>query len=174
MENCGQYCVALTGGGEYDFNHSTIANFWSYDVRQKPAFILTNTFRDVNGATQVREVESSLFRNGIIYGNNANEIQLSFDNQLSPAYTFTYFLFRSADQTTMDPGHFELNTIFRNQSPGFVDENNGDFHLTENAYARNKGLDDFGADPEAFNDLDNKVRAWDGAPDLGCYEYPDQ
>src|SRR5690606_25666410 len=27
VANCGQYCVALTGGGEYDFNHSTIANY---------------------------------------------------------------------------------------------------------------------------------------------------
>ena len=62
----------------------------------------------------------------------------------------------------------------RNQSPGFADANNGDLHITVNAYARNKGLDDFGADPEAFNDLDNKVRAWDGGSALRCYEYTDE
>ena len=170
VENCGQYCVALTGGGEYKFNHSTIANYWSYDIRQEPAFILTNTFADINGGTQVRDVQTSLFRNGIIYGNNTNEFQLAFDNQLSPDYTFRNFLFRT-DQSTSDAGHFEQSTIFRNQSPGFVDASNGDFHLTENAYARDKGSDDFGADPDAFNDLDNNVRAADGVPDLGCYEY---
>ena len=84
---------------------------------------------------------------------------------------FKNFLFRT-DQNTSDAGHFEQSTTYRNQSPGFVDASNGDFHLTENAYARNKGLDDFGTDPEAFNDLDNVVRAWDGVPDLGCYEFP--
>ena len=88
VANCGQYCMALTGGGQYDFNHSTIANYWSYDVRQEPAFILTNTFRDINGATQVRDVETSRFRNGIIYGNNGNEFQLAFDDQLSPDFIF--------------------------------------------------------------------------------------
>jgi hypothetical protein len=171
VENCGQYCVALTGGGKYDFNHSTIANYWSYDVRQEPAFIMTNTFSDLYGATHVRDVEASSFRNGIIYGNNGNEFQLAFDNQLSPDFLFKNFLFRT-DQSTSDAGHFEQSTTYRNQSPGFVDASNGDFHLTENAYARNKGLDDFGTDPEAFNDLDNVVRAWDGVPDLGCYEFP--
>src|SRR5690606_30436073 len=84
VANCGQYCVALTGGGEYDFNHSTIANYWSYDPRQEPAFIMTNTFRDIQGATQVREIGSSKIRNGIIYGNNTNEFQLAFDNLLTP------------------------------------------------------------------------------------------
>ena len=173
VENCGQYCVALTGGGEYVFNHSTIANYWTYDVRQEPAFILTNTFVDITGATQVRDVEASLFRNGIIYGNNGNEFQLAFDDQLSPDFIFKNFLFRT-DQNTSDADHFEQSSVYRNQSPGFADANNGDLHITVNAYARNKGLDDFGADPEAFNDLDNKVRAWDGGSDLGCYEYTEE
>ncbi len=170
VENCGQYCVALTGGGEYNFNHSTIANYWSYDVRQEPAFIMTNTFRDISGATQVRDVETSIFRNGIIYGNNTNEFQLAFDNQFNPDILFKNFLFRTNENTT-DASRFDQFTIYKNQDPGFVDASNHDFHLKENAYARDKGFDDFGADPEAFNDLDDNIRAADGAPDLGCYEY---
>lgn len=167
VENCGQYCVALTGGGEYDFNYSTISNYWSYDVRQEPAFILTNTFTDLYGATQVRDVETSSFRNGIIYGNNGNEFQLSFDNQLSPDYFFKNFLFRT-DQSTADGSHFDQSTVYRNQEPGFVAASDGDFHLTSTAYAKDKAFDASGT---AFFDLDQNPRGIDGSPDLGCYEY---
>jgi hypothetical protein len=170
VTNCGQYCVALTGGGQYDFNHSTIANYWSYEPREEPAFILTNTFRDINGATQVRDVESSTFRNGIIYGSNTNEFQLSFDDQLSPDFTFDHFLFRT-DQN-ISGGHF-LGGIHLNQEPGFVDSNDGNFHLNAfNAFAANKGEDPAGLDPVAIFDLDNVLRA--DQPDLGCYEYTEE
>lgn len=169
VTNCGQYCVALTGGGKYDFNHSTIANFWAYDVRDEPAFVLTNTFIDSYGATQVRDVEASTFRNGIIYGSNGNEFLLAFDDQLTPDYLFNNFLFRT-DQPTDDDEHFLNGTIYRNQSPGFMDANAGDFHLLENAYARSKGSDPFGVDPVAQFDLDNEQRPSD-VSDLGCYTY---
>jgi hypothetical protein len=157
----------LTGGGQYDFNYSTMANYWSYDVRQEPAFILTNTFTDLYGATQVRDVETSSFRNGIIYGNNGNEFQLSFDNQLSPDYFFKNFLFRT-DQSTADGNHFDQSTVYRNQEPGFVAASDGDFHLTSTAYAKDKAFDASGT---AFFDLDQNPRGIDGSPDLGCYEY---
>ena len=169
VENCGQYCVALTGGGKYNFNHSTIANYWSYDVRQESAFIMTNTFTDIYGATQVRDVEASLFRNGIIYGNNTNEFQLAFDNQLNPDIFFNNFLFRT-NQNTSEADRFEQSSIYKNQEPGFVDASNGDFHLKENAYARGKGNDPFGLDPIAEFDLDHIQRP-NNLSDLGCYTF---
>jgi len=172
VANCGQYCVALTGGGQYNFNHSTIANYWSYDVREEPAFILTNTFTDINGAGQVRDVETSSFRNGIIYGSNTNEFQLSFDSQLSPDFTFDHFLFRT-DQSTSNE-HF-LTGIYLNQEPGFVDANNGDFHLPlypspPQVFAFGKGA--FTPDDDVSNfDLDGVFRS---SADLGCYEATSQ
>lgn len=167
VENCGQYCVALTGGGQYDFNYCTIANYWGYDVRQDPAFIMTNTFTDLSGASQVRDIATSQFRNGIIYGNNANEFQLAFNNQLSPDFLFSNFLFRT-DQPTSN-GHFVTGTIYRNQEPGFADPNNGDFHLpfrTPPVFAIGKGVAT-PEDTESLFDLDGAFRT---SPDLGCYE----
>ncbi len=167
MANCGQYCVALTGGGKYDFNYSTIANYWAYDVREEPAFIMTNTFRDISGATQVRDIETSRFRNGIIYGNNTNEFQLAFDAQLVPNYTFSNFLFRTTESTS-DPDYF-LTGIYRNQEPGFADPGNGDYHLpfhTPSVFAVNRGVVT-PDDPVSLFDLDNVFRL---SPDLGCYE----
>lgn len=169
VADCGQYCVALTGGGAYDFNHSTIANYWSYDLRQEPAFILTNTFQDLQGSAQVRPVEAGNFRNGIIYGNNGNEFQLALDDDAPADFLFKNFLFRT-DQSTSDATHFEPSTTYRNQDPGFKDPGSGNFHLQDNAYARIKGFDPFGLDPEAVNDLDGVLRPSDQS-DLGCYTY---
>lgn len=169
VANCGQYCIALTGGGDYKFNHSTIANYWGYDVRQEPAFLLTNTFFDLNGNVQVRQVEASTFRNGIIDGNNNNEFELALDAGEPADFLFSNFLFRTNIATT-DPSHFEQSTVHRNQSPGFKDASASDFHLTQNAFARNKGFDPFGADEEATFDLDGILRPSD-LSDLGCYTF---
>ncbi|MBP8822908.1 MAG: hypothetical protein KBH07_04645 [Flavobacteriales bacterium] len=169
VANCGQYCVALTGGGQYVFNHSTVANYWGYDVRQEPAFILTNTFSDITGAVQVRQVENSSFRNGIIEGNNANEFELSFNDQLPPDFQFSNFLLRTTIATT-DAAHFEQSTVYRNQSPGFKDGGGGNYHLNENAFVRHKGSDPFGQDSQATFDLDGVLRPSD-ISDLGCYTF---
>lgn len=168
VADCGQYCVALTGGGQYDFNHSTIANYWSYGVRQEPAFILTNSFTNNAGGTESRIVETSSFRNGIIYGNNGNEFQLGISAGGSADFYFEHFLFRT-DQVTSDPGHFDGSTIYRNQEPGFADPGSGDYHLpfqTPAAFAVGKGFVDTNDLVSQF-DLDGVFRS---SPDLGCYE----
>lgn len=169
--DCGQYGVALTGGGQYHFNHSTIANYWSYDVRQEPAFILTNTFTDIYGNGQVRDVEESLFRNGIIHGNNTNEFELAFDNQLTPDIFFKNFLFRT-NKATNDPVRFEQASIYRNQDPGFENVNERDLHLKGSSGFRDKGYDPPNGnpdhDPEANWDLDGQARFSSNSA-LGCY-----
>ena len=167
--DCGQYGVALTGGGEYFFNHSTIANYWSYGIRQTPAFIMTNTYPDINGALQIREIENSSFTNGIIHGSNANEFQLEFDPALTPAITFDHFMLRT-DQSTSDPTLFPFpDRIFRNQTPGFVSSSDRDFRLDASAFARNKGTS---STIQAIYDIAGNLRNCDGLGfDLGCYEY---
>lgn len=34
IANCGQSCLVLQGGGEYHFDHTTLGNYWSYEIRQ--------------------------------------------------------------------------------------------------------------------------------------------
>ena len=173
--DCGQYGVALTGGGEYYFNHSTIANYWSYGIRQTPAFIMTNTYPDITGVVQVREIVDSEFLNGIIHGSNPNEFQLEFNDALTPGLTFDHFLFRT-DQSTNNPAWFpRQDFIWRNQSPGFVSITDRDLRLTANSFARNKGTS---STPEAIRDLKGDLRNCDaghsgqpGGFDLGCYEW---
>lgn len=166
VANCGQYCVALTGGGQYYFNHSTIANFWSFDVRQTPAFVLTNTVVDINNTLQVRPIEPSEFINGIIHGSNPNEFLIETDAGAPTTLTFTHFLFRT-DQPTNDSTRFpDQSSIIRNQNPAFVSATSGDLHLTAGSAAIDRGTT---STVEALLDLDGQLRSF--PPDLGCYEF---
>lgn len=167
--DCGQYSVALTGGGEYKFYHSTIANFWDYEIRQTPAFIMTNTYGDITGAVQVRAIENSEFLNGIIHGSNPNEFQLEFNDAVPPQVTFDRMMLRT-DQNTSDPVRFPFqDRIHRNQDPGFVNVAERNFQLGEGAFARNKGTS---STLEAIRDLKGDLRNCDGGGfDLGCYEW---
>jgi hypothetical protein len=166
--DCGQYAVALTGGGQYDFWHTTVANFWNYEVRQTPSFYLTNAYQDAFGTVQVRAIENSFFRNGIIHGNIEREFELGFNALAQPAVRFEHMLLRT-DVATSDPAYFDATTVWRNTDPGFVDAAGRDFRLAAGAFARNRGAS---SPVEALTDLRGDSRNCDGGGfDLGCYEY---
>ncbi len=166
VSDCGQYCLALTGGGAYRFRHMTVANYWSYGIRNTPAFIMTNTYADINGELQVRDIDTSDFRNSIIHGANNNEFKLEFNGLATPDIDFDRIMLRT-DQSTSDLGFFPFqDRIYRNQNHGFVSVQDRDFHITSSAFGRNKAD---GAGP--FLDLDGIARGADGLPDLGCYDY---
>lgn len=168
--DCGQYAVALTGGGEYQFDHMTVANYWNYGIRNDPSFIMTNTYAGIDGSVQVREIEESFVRNSIIYGANANEFKLEFNSLATPDLRFHHMLFRTTESTS---GDFfpEQSSISRNQSPGFRDVQARDFHLNSNAFAVDRGSASVPPfNPSASSDLDGMIRNVN-QPDLGCYEY---
>lgn len=165
--DCGQHSIALTGGGNYSFNHTTVANFWDYEVRQTPAFIMTNTTVDINGTLQVRSIEQSTFQNGIIHGSNNNEFLVEVDDAAPVDYRFQYFLLRT-DQSTSNTAHFGPE-LFRNQDPGFASTEERNFRLTQTSYARNRGTS---SGIEAVQDLVGNTRNCDGEGfDLGAYEW---
>jgi hypothetical protein len=165
--DCGQHSIALTGGGNYYFNHTTVANYWDYELRQTPAFIMTNTTVDINGTLQVRPIVNSVFENGIIHGANGNEFKIEVDSDAPTDYRFRYFLLRT-DQNTNDPDHFGPE-LFRNQDPGFVSSSDRNFRLTQGSFARNKGTS---STIEAITDIEGKLRNCDGSGfDLGAYEW---
>lgn len=167
VADCGQYCIALTGGGQYAFNHATVANYWAWDVRNTPAFILTNRFTDVNGTVRTAAIEPSTFTNGIIYGANTNEFLLELDAGATTDLIFDHWLFRT-DQSTSTAEHFpDPGGIFRNQAPGFANTAEADYHLTETGFARDRGV----ATGDGTFDLDGNLRGADGGFDLGCYEW---
>lgn len=167
--DCGQYGVALTGGGEYNFDHFTIANYWDYEIRQTPAFFMNNVYQSINNELQVRPIVNSTFINGLVHGANENEFQLEFnDLQLPEFLTFRSSMIRSGISTSDSPYFPDPGTIYRNQNPAFVNVGERDFHITSGSYAAGRGV----ATSNIFSqfDMDGVDRGADGQRDLGCYE----
>ncbi len=177
--DCGQHSVALTGGGEYYFNHSTIANYWNYGVRQTPAFIMTNTYQNaLTGAIEAKEIVNSEFLNGIVHGSNLEEFQLEFNSALTPDVRFDWFMVKTESPASYfndNPNWFPTpERVYRNQNPGFVSTAERDFRLVEGAFARNKGTSTAGGIQDLVGNNRNCDAGHLGQPggyDLGCFEW---
>jgi hypothetical protein len=125
VANCGGYCLALTGGGVYDFVHSTIANYWTYSVRNTPSVVLTNYLVDTNDQPIPIPMDFS-FGNGIIDGFNFEEFETDF---VGGADTL-YYLTNSLLKTNRNVGNeTNFNQILRNEDPRFLDIRENDYRL---------------------------------------------
>jgi hypothetical protein len=133
---------------------------------------MTNTYPDITGALQVREIENSTFLNSIVYGSNVEEFQLEFNDALTPQVTFDRFLVRTespASYFNNNPNWFPTpEFVYRNQAPGFVSTEDRNFRLTAGAFARNRGIN-----TPVFFDIEGTPRDCDGDGfvDLGCFAY---
>ena len=73
IANCGFYAVALLVGGEYEFYHTTIANYWgnySSKARSTSSLVISNILvvEGSNGdkTSYNGDLEKANFRNSII------------------------------------------------------------------------------------------------------------
>lgn len=166
----GQHLLAGTGGGEYDFDQCTFANNWRFGIRQSPAVFLTNLTQVDANTVQVRNIETSTFRNCIITGNNRNELGLDFetDDGASVDLKFETTLVTSEEEV-IEPyiaDAFFSDSVFVNLDPGFFNFSEGDFRLTENAEVIGRGKNYTGL-PET--DLTGFPFA--NPRPIGCYEF---
>lgn len=160
VSNCGLYSVGLTGGGEYHFNHVSVANYWTQNTRQTPAFYISNVYEFPKNTINIRSIENSTFTNCIVYGNNDTEFDFDFDTQTPVNVNFNKCLIK----TTVDVSdNTYFSDLFTNSNPRFVNPEGLDFHLASGSDAINQG------NPGVFFDLEENPR--DGQPDLGCYEF---
>ena len=162
--NCAQYACAITGGGNYSFNHCTLANYSSH---KEPSLAITNSFK-INDILYLANLDSAYFGNCIIYGNTNNEIALDSAGTILFNYKFDHCLVK-VDTSIHTSNSYHFKTIYINQEPDFVNPFNSDFKLNSSSFAIDKGDIDIG---RAFpTDLISKSRIDDLAPDLGAYEY---
>lgn len=159
ITNCGQYNLLVTGGGKYNFNHTTIANYWPDGLRETPAIYMQNYYTDINGATQVRNIDSALFKNCIIAGSEDNEFVTEVLSPGAINYKVSYSLLKT-NAATPAPNFENLAPYF--SSSIFVDTQL-DFHLIGGSPAINKGIIS-----SVTTDHDGVTR--NNPPDLGAYE----
>ncbi|MDO8952050.1 MAG: hypothetical protein Q7U86_05455 [Draconibacterium sp.] len=158
--NSGSYTVALLFGGNYEFNHCTVANYFRVGTRKEPALVMNNFF-EYNKITYSFDFKA-LFVNCIIYGNTTNEIVTDADGTGLFLYSFKNCLVN----TNLSSG-FE-NSLF-NKDPLFVDIPENNFAIDSLSPAKNMGNIEIA---RLFPvDLDNQSRLEDDGPDSGALEW---
>ena len=170
LNSSGVSSFAGTYGGNYNFTHSTIANYWSNSFRQFPALLLNNFIIDAENNIFTNPLESANFTNCIIYGNDNPELLLEKETSDVFNFKFTNSLIRFDDPTGFysepqydfsNTDHYE-NVLFNND-PQFLDPSNNQLNISIGSPAEGTGI-------TAGNltvDLTNTTRT--SPPDLGAY-----
>lgn len=163
LANCGGYCMALTGGGYYDFRQSTIANYWRYSIRNTPAVYINNFLVDTNDAAVPIPIDYTL-SNSIIYGYNQNEFEADMVGGADSAFYLTNVIIKSTENLS-NPDNY--NQILKNQDPKFFDFQEKDYRLDTLSPAIGFGDPDIAA-TVPFDILGNSRLE---SADVGAYEF---
>lgn len=170
VNNCGQYALALTLGGDYWINHSTIANYTPYSLRKEPAVLITN-FYSAGGTNYVYDLRRCLFTNSVIHGSESasyNELGLSLHPAGETNYLFDHCILQvDASVDTTDTAHFRHVRSAR-KGMKYKDVEKYDFDLDTLSPAKDFGLREHAAHAPA--DILGRGRLADTLPDAGAYE----
>ncbi len=116
MNNCGEADLAIAGGGTYNLNYCTIANYWNLNSSMSALGIYaTNLYQNddeiINGNTILN------INNSIIYGDIPDMISFT---SVTGAGTFTPNISNSLLKITSNAGYTPVgNNIIRNEDPKF-------------------------------------------------------
>lgn len=177
INNAGQYALACTLGGTYDFTHCTFANYWTGSDRQTPSVVIDNTFND--GTTlYVADLVQANFNNCIVFGTNNIEIGLNRNEMGDFNYQINHCLIKFNDISNQfgnndlynfaDMPNANNNLVSSNQfpyDPKFKNTVKNDLRILNNSSAIAKGNPAFIITPDA----DGIPRT--SPPDLGAYEH---
>ncbi len=177
IANCGFYAVALLVGGEYEFYHTTVANYWgnyTTKARSTASLVISNVLiiQDSRGGktSYNGDLVKANFGNSIIYGNNVQEIELGNNNKNDFKYLFENCIIQVADTFNTTNSAFYKN-VWKGAKfdPRFIDPyKEYNYQLDTLSPAKDIGKIQFG---EQFPlDLLAKDRTGDKGPDLGAYE----
>ena len=166
--NSGSYCVALSFGGNYEFDHCTVANYFSSSsgIRKEPALILNNYYT-YGSTVYAYDLAKADFANCIIYGAMDDEISLDKVNATVFNYRFQNCLIKNNSSVfSKDPAF--LGSIFNND-PKFTDISKNSYSIDSLSPAKNVG--DRNIATQFPTDLNGNSRLIDEGPDLGALEW---
>jgi len=163
LANCGGYCLALTAGGNYDFKHITLANFWNFSVRNTPTLFLNNYVMDTLDNPSAIPFNLNM-GNSIVYGYNKNELETDMDGGADSLYFFDHCLIKT-DLNTSNTSNYNL--ILKNKDPLFVNPTENDYRIDTLSPAI--GYGDVNIANDIPFDLEGISRL--PSPDLGVYQF---
>ena len=164
ITNCGQYAVVLSIGGYYEFLHSTIGNYWDYNLRQTPSLVLNNYYKDLNEVVHYRPLLKAYFGNCIIYGNNEEEILLDGNPNSTFNFEFDHCLLKTKNNSSNINNY---KNCLINQNPQFKNTEINNLNLMQNSPSIANGSVNIGILVPL--DLNGNIRPQ--IPSLGAYEF---
>lgn len=177
IANCGFYAAALLVGGEYEFYHTTIANYWggySSRSRNTASLVLSNTLivenQDGSKVQYSGDLQKAFFGNSIIYGNNLSELELGKDEDKTFNYFFDHCIIQVPDTfNTSAKDHYKNIWKGKDFDPKFIDPyEKFNYALDTLSPAKDAGNPEYA---KFFPvDILNKDRTADAGPDLGAFE----
>ncbi len=177
IANCGFYATAFLAGGEYEFYHTTIANYWgnySPKARASSSVIISNFLpvKKSDGSTVIfnGDLEKAFFGNSIIYGNYHNEIEFGNNEENTFNFVFDHCIIQVPDTVDLsDKNHYKNVWRGNKYDPKFIDPfEDYDYALDTLSAAKDIGNSVFA---KRFPmDILNRDRLADDGPDLGAFE----
>ena len=162
ISNSGQYSMFVQGDGNYQFYHTTFANYWNQSTRKTPSIFLQNAYTNINGVTVISNLTAVDFYNCIIDGDQIIE----FDTEEISGGTINFSLNNCVLKTSNAiTGSNFVNIVLNPTANLFVDKALYDYHLAAGSAAINTG----DAAITVATDHDENPRS-DGAPDIGAFE----
>ncbi len=163
VANCGGYGIALTGGGNYGFIQTTVANYWNYGVRKTPSLFLNNFIPDTSN-NPVPVPINFYMANSIVYGNNEEEFETDMVDGADSLYTFAFDILKTRRDISDEETYYK---VWLNKDPLFKDFTKNDYRLDTLSPAIDS------ADVEIASELPEDIRGISRLPkpDLGAYEF---
>ena len=179
--NAGEASLACTIGGNYNFTHSTFANYWANGIRSLQTVYINNfyTYNNSTGQeiTETRDLIAANFTNCIIDGNN--NIEFLPDRVEGSIFNFkvSNTLIKFSDLNNLFAGIPEINfddtnlydNIILNGVSHFKNPTMNDFIIGQESQAINFGNSD-GANLIPFDILGISRLL---SPDAGAYQHID-
>jgi hypothetical protein len=169
--------VALLVGGEYEFYHTTIANYWggySRKPRTTSSLAISNILEVKNSKGNSVVFEGDLnkahFGNSIIYGNNRVELELGDNGEKAFNFYFDHCIIQLPDTFNIsDKNHYSNVLRGPQYEPKFRDIGKTlNFELDTLSPAKDIGNPVYS---KMFPfDLKGNDRTTDKGPDLGAFE----
>ncbi|MDG5799740.1 hypothetical protein QA597_05105 [Marinilabiliaceae bacterium ANBcel2] len=175
--DCGSASVALTAGGDYQFFHSTVANYYQWGFRGTPALVLTNYLEDAKGNKVHNVLKQARFVNCIIYGQAESEFLFDFydsedkddGEKMMLNFEFDHSLIRTSYSEDVTGNSSNFTNVILNENPLFVNPSDYNFKLDSLSPARHSGTG-YGAEQYPV-DILGKRRDLAGTPDLGFVQF---
>jgi hypothetical protein len=168
IANCKDHAVYLSIGGDYEFYHSTIGNYYPFDKRDESSLRLDNYY--IPDKKPIEFPLKALFGNCIIYGDLENEVEIYQSNiEGKPfSYLFDHCLMKLyKDFNTSDDQIYRNIIRDKDSLPNFIDPSGGNLRLDTLSAAIDRGSVIYSNIFRVDQDGNDRTT---GVPDLGAYE----